>query len=76
MSEVAAAAGVSTATVSMVLSGTQNTRISPETQRRVRAAAEAVGYALNSIARSLRTQRTNMVGLISDAIATSPRPCA
>lgn len=72
MSDVAAHAGVSTATVSMVLNGVNSTRISPQTQARVREAAEAVGYKPNSVARSLRTQQTRMVGLISDTIATTP----
>ncbi|MEZ0067017.1 DNA-binding LacI/PurR family transcriptional regulator [Streptacidiphilus sp. MAP12-20] len=72
MADVASAAGVSTATVSMVLSGAASTRISPETQARVREAAERIGYAPNSVARSLRTQRTRTIGLISDTIATTP----
>jgi DNA-binding LacI/PurR family transcriptional regulator len=72
MSDVAARAGVSTATVSMVLSGVNTARISPRTQQRVREAAEAVGYEPNSVARSLRTQRTRLVGLVSDTIATTP----
>src|SRR3954454_3177914 len=72
MSDVAAHAGVSTATVSMVLSGRDAARVSPQTQRRVREAAEEVGYELNSVARSLRTQQTRMVGLISDTIASTP----
>jgi DNA-binding LacI/PurR family transcriptional regulator len=72
MSDVAARAGVSTATVSMVLNGVNTTRISPQTQQRVREAADAVGYKPNSVARSLRTQQTRLVGLISDTIATTP----
>ncbi|MBB4985208.1 MULTISPECIES: LacI family DNA-binding transcriptional regulator [Streptomyces] len=72
MSDVAVAAGVSTATVSMVLSGAGSDRISPQTQARVREAAAAIGYAPNSVARSLRTQRTRMIGLVSDTIATTP----
>lgn len=72
MADVAARAGVSTATVSMVLNGVNSTRISPQTQQRVREAAEAVGYKPNSVARSLRTQQTRLVGLISDTIATTP----
>ncbi len=72
MSDVAARAGVSTATVSMVLSGRDAARVSPQTQQRVREAAEAVGYKPNSVARSLRTQQTRLVGLISDTIASTP----
>src|ERR1051325_2613747 len=72
MSDVAAPAGAATPTVSMVLNGVNTTRISAQTQQRVREAAEEVGYKPNSVARSLRTQQTRMVGLISDQIATTP----
>jgi LacI family transcriptional regulator len=58
-------------TVSVVLNNAEG-RISEETRQRVRAAADAVGYAPSSVARSLRTQRTRTVGLISDEIATTP----
>ncbi|MEU1972560.1 LacI family DNA-binding transcriptional regulator [Microbacterium sp. NPDC019599] len=71
ISDVAAAAGVSVTTVSLVLNNAQ-TRISEETRQRVRAAAEAVGYEPSSLARGLRTQRTRTVGLISDEIASTP----
>ncbi|WP_345801327.1 LacI family DNA-binding transcriptional regulator [Microbacterium sp. AZCO] len=71
ISDVAAAAGVSVTTVSLVLNDAK-TRISAETRERVREAARTVGYAPSSLARGLRTQRTRTVGLISDQIATTP----
>lgn len=71
ISDVAAAAGVSSSTVSLVLNGVE-TRISAETSERVRQAAKMVGYTPSSLARSLRTQRTRTVGLISDVIASTP----
>ncbi|MDW4573930.1 LacI family DNA-binding transcriptional regulator [Microbacterium sp. M3] len=71
ISDVAAAAGVSVTTVSLVMNDVES-RISDETRQRVREAARAVGYAPNSVARGLRTQRTRTVGLISDQIATTP----
>ncbi|MCI2959501.1 LacI family DNA-binding transcriptional regulator [Agromyces atrinae] len=71
ISDVAAAAGVSVTTVSLVMNGVES-RISDETSQRVRDAARAVGYAPSSLARGLRTQRTRTVGLISDQIATTP----
>ncbi|MBL0885696.1 LacI family DNA-binding transcriptional regulator [Myceligenerans indicum] len=71
ISDVAAAAGVSTSTVSLVLND-RATRISQETRERVREAAAAVGYTPNPIARGLRTQRTRTIGLVSDEIATTP----
>ena len=71
ISDVAAAAGVSTATVSLVLNR-RDARIPPETQERVRRAAERIGYTPNSLARGLRTSRTRTIGLVSDQIATTP----
>jgi LacI family transcriptional regulator, galactose operon repressor len=71
ISDVAAAAGVSTATVSLVLNR-RDARIPLETQERVRRAAERIGYTPNSLARGLRTSRTRTIGLVSDQIATTP----
>jgi LacI family transcriptional regulator len=71
ISDVAAAAGVSTSTVSLVLNG-RDVRIPAETRERVRAAAERIGYTPNSLARGLRTSRTRTIGLVSDQIATTP----
>ncbi|WP_347978115.1 LacI family DNA-binding transcriptional regulator [Microbacterium sp. ProA8] len=71
ISDVAAAAGVSVTTVSLVMNDVES-RISDETRQRVREAARAIGYAPSSVARGLRTQQTRTVGLISDQIATTP----
>jgi LacI family transcriptional regulator len=71
ISDVAAAAGVSRATVSLVLNDADS-RISEETRQRVRRVAAEIGYVPNSVARSLRTRRTRTIGLISDRIATTP----
>ena len=60
--DVAARAQVSISTVSHALSGRR--RISPKTRERVLAAAAELGYGANPLARSLRTGRSNMVGLI------------
>lgn len=46
-------------------------RISPDAQRRVHAAADELGYRPNQTARSLRTQVTRTIGMISDTIATT-----
>lgn len=53
--EVAALAGVSTATVSRVLS--QPERVSPQTRERVLEVVQSTGYAPNVAARTLRTLR-------------------
>lgn len=62
MADVAHEAGVSTATVSHVLNETR--RVAPETEARVRAAIDAVGYRLDPIARALRTSRTHSIGVV------------
>lgn len=60
---VAAEAGVSTATVSFVLSGRTDIGISEETKARVRTAAERQRYAPNAAAQATRTGRTGIVQL-------------
>jgi LacI family transcriptional regulator len=60
--EVAARAGVSTTTASLVLSGkARDRRISDEAHARVRRAAEELNYAPNLLTRSLRRGRTHIV---------------
>jgi len=60
--DVAERAGVSSATVSRVLSGKPH--VSTEVRGRVLSAVAALGYRPNRIARSLRVQRSRVVGLI------------
>jgi LacI family transcriptional regulator len=60
--DVAKLANVSTATVSHVINGTRF--VSEETKRRVYAAMDELSYRPNSIARSLRSKKTNIVGLL------------
>jgi len=60
--DVAEAAGVSTATVSRVLSNGQHVR--PEVRERVLAAVKRLEYRPNLVARSLRAQHSNTIGLI------------
>ena len=59
--EVARLAGVSQAAVSRVF--TPNASASPETRKKVLAAAKKLGYRPNEIARSLIRQSTNIIGL-------------
>ena len=70
--DVADAAGVSVTTVSHVLNDTPYARTSSETRRRVKDAAAALGYGPNRMAQGLRTQRSGMIGLLSEEIATTP----
>ncbi|WP_425148544.1 LacI family DNA-binding transcriptional regulator [Deinococcus sp.] len=60
--DVSREAGVSQSAVSRAF--TPGAHISPETRRRVLAAAERLGYQPNAIARSLVTQRSGIVALI------------
>ena len=62
MKEVAHAAGVSIGTVSGVLNG--KTTIKPENYHKVMDAVERLGYQPNMVARSLRTNTSNSIGLI------------
>ena len=61
--EVALKAGVSQSTVSRVFSG--GSGLSQETRRRVLEVARELKYKPNAIARSLSTQRTQIIGLVS-----------
>ncbi len=60
VSRVAAYAGVSVASVSRVLNGLP---ASPAMSQRVQAAATALGYAPNAMARSLKVRRTQQLAL-------------
>ena len=60
--DVAARAGVSTATVSRILSGASRSR--PETRARVLEAVKELGYRPSGIARSLKLRKTRTLGLI------------
>ena len=66
ISDVAEGAGVSSATVSYVLSGRRsgNDRISDETRQRVLETVQKLGYVPNQTARSLRRRRTERVCLL------------
>lgn len=60
--DVAARSGVSTATVSRVLSGSVPAR--PETRERVLSAARELGYRPSGIARALKLRQTRTLGLV------------
>ena len=60
--DVAARAGVSAATVSRVLAGKPH--VSAAVRERVLRAAQALHYRPNRIARSLRVQRSRVIGLV------------
>ena len=66
--DVAARAGVSQATVSLVFSGAPPSRVGPATRERVLAAARALGYEPNVVARALVQGRSYTVGLVMPAL--------
>lgn len=70
--DIAQALGVSRTLVSMVLNG-QGTQhgISPITQEKVKAKAKELNYKPNSVARGLRTGKSNTIGLIVTDISNS-----
>ena len=70
MKDVAKRCGVSVSTVSRVLSG--NELISPETTRLVLQAAGDLGYTPDFTARSLKTNRSDMIGILFDSFLTHP----
>lgn len=68
--EVADYAGVSFKTVSRVLNDSPN--VSPKTRAKVLEAIEKLGYRPNVAARSMRTGKSQVIGFITDEIATQP----
>jgi LacI family transcriptional regulator len=72
MHDVAAAAGVSQATVSLVLNSASGSRFSEETRKKVRDAVNRLGYRTNAHAKTLREGVAGMIGFIGDTVATTP----
>jgi LacI family transcriptional regulator, galactose operon repressor len=60
--DVAKIAGVSRSTVSRVVNNHPNVR--PEVRQRVRKVIEETGYHPNEVARSLRSHRSSLIGLV------------
>ena len=72
LADVARAAGVSSTTASLVLSGRgSELRISEVVQQRVRATSDDLGYRPNIVSLGLRKGSTRTLGFISDSVATS-----
>ncbi|MEZ4632948.1 MAG: LacI family DNA-binding transcriptional regulator [Deinococcales bacterium] len=73
MKDVAALARVSQTTVSFVVNNAQTAESIPlETKQRIEAAIESLGYRPNQTAKILRTNRSKVLGFITDKIATTP----
>jgi transcriptional regulator with XRE-family HTH domain len=75
--DIAAACNVSTATVSYVLNGREEQRISKETRNRILHYVHMIGYESSALARSLATGASNVVGLyMPDAARDADRAVA
>lgn len=72
MRDVARAAGVSVATVSHVVNDNPHARIGDAARERVRRAIEELGYRPNALAKTLVSGTSTFIGLVADAIATTP----
>ncbi|WP_418907985.1 LacI family DNA-binding transcriptional regulator [Glutamicibacter endophyticus] len=70
--DVAQRAGVSRSAVSMVMNGTAAGNVSAAAQKRIREAARALDYRPDPLGVSLRQQRTGIIGIVTDEIASSP----
>lgn len=72
MKDIALEAGVSQSTVSFVLNGHQDMRISEETRKRVVDAVAHLGYRPRGAGRPPKDAGVRVIGLMFDEIATSP----
>jgi LacI family transcriptional regulator len=72
MKDVAMEAGVSQSTVSFVLNGLEDMRISRDTRKRVMEAVEKLGYRPRGAGRPPKSAGSGVIGLMFDEIATSP----
>jgi LacI family transcriptional regulator len=72
LKEVAAKAGVSVSTVSLVANGKKNARIGDAARARVLAAIDELGYRPNALAKNLVHGESRFIGLVTDGIASTP----
>ena len=72
MREVAEAAHVSVATVSLVVNNKREARIGADARKRVGEAIRELGYRPNALAKNLVSGSSRFIGLVADAIATTP----
>lgn len=70
--DIAKAAGVSVATVSYVANGRTDVRLSDATRLRVQQVIDKFGYRPNALAKNLVKGSSKFIGLVADAIATTP----
>ncbi len=73
LTEIANIAGVSVATVSRALTGSDHP-LNEETKQRIIQLAQEMGYHPNLLARGLRAKRSSMVGIVVDNISSNFAP--
>lgn len=76
LSAVAKEAGVAVSTASAILRGEKTSWASDQTRERVFDAAKKVNYRPNQIARSLRSKKSNLIGLAFHSLEMHPIPMA
>jgi LacI family transcriptional regulator len=72
MWDVASLAGVSQASVSLVLNDAGRGRVSDATRRRILDAVRELDYRTNAFARTLRSGESGLIGFVSDEVASAP----
>lgn len=72
MMDVARRAGVSQATVSLVLNGSPGARFSASTRNRVKRAAEDLGYEFVRRGRRRSSAERTVIGFVADELTTDP----
>jgi LacI family transcriptional regulator len=69
LNDLAREVGVHPSTVSRVLSGDPSARVASETRARILDLAATTGYRPNRLARSLKLQRTHIIGMLIPDVA-------
>ncbi len=69
MTDIALAAGVSQATVSLVLNEVSNARVSSDTRARVKEVAQSLGYARKT---APRLTEARLIGMLMDDVSSTP----
>ncbi len=73
LKDIAAAAHVTTATVSYVINRTPGQKIAPATRDRILAIARDLNYVPSSAARALRSKRSRTIGVVAKKNLAVPR---
>jgi LacI family transcriptional regulator len=74
LTDVARAAGVHFSTVSRVMNPATRHKVSDEVAKRILAEAKRIGYRTNQAASTLRTRRSNIVGVVLPDITNAVFP--